>query len=151
MNVSLSTSVQTNQQRTIKHNKATYVTSYVDLLKTKKIEIWFNNRKEFEAVVHTLDKLGNILNTINNLPLCDLPKQIATYEDLVTIRSYFEKAHFVPEKDMNGLYNRVSVRMIGPGAGRSTIPFQPGLALGSVVRGSSLEKMETYKENMAKQ
>lgn len=151
MNVCSSTHVNAHRHQEVKYHQAVCVGSYTDLLKSKKIEIWFNEQKGFAAVVHTLNKLGNDLSIYKNLPLNDLPKEIASYRDISALKSFFDHAYLIPEKGMNGLYNRVSVRMKGPGGGRSTIPFQPGLALGSVVRGCSLEKMERYSEVMAKQ
>jgi hypothetical protein len=55
----------------------------------------------------------------------------------------------IPEKGIDGGYNRVSVHISGKGGGRMKIPVQNGLALGSIVNGETLAKMEEYAEAQA--
>lgn len=133
------------------HLASQCVREYFDVFNNKKIEIWMSSQKELTATVYNVDKFGRTSCVANNLPLCNLSKEIASQCDIAAIQCFFDQTYLVPEKGKDGFYNRVSVRVEGPGAGRSTIPYQPGLALGSVVRGSSLEKMENYAETMAKQ
>lgn len=122
------------------------VKSYTTLLKDKKIEVLYNSLNGFSAVISFLNPQGCILNQSAPLPLCELPKEIAAEWDLNKIKRFFDKTHLIPEKGVDGEYDRVAVRLSANGGGKGQIPFQPGLALGSVVRGDTLIKMEQYAD-----
>jgi cell division protein FtsB len=52
----------------------------------------------------------------------------------------------VPEKSSDGKINRVVVHVSGLGGGNPKIPFQPGLALGSVVYATDIDKLIAYAQ-----
>ncbi len=126
------------------------VKTYFDLLKKKKIEIFTNSQREFFALIHLLDDLGNSVNISSPLRVTDIPKPIQALKNIDKVISFFEHTHLIPEKGVDGNYNRVSMHITGMGGVKPKIPFQPGLVLGSIVEGETLEKMERYASSMAK-
>lgn len=126
-----------------------FLLSYPSMLKDRMIDVIYNPLSGLTAVIHFLDAAGNTLQTSPPLPLVNMPKEMASSNDVSQLKRLFAHTHFIPEKGVDGCYNRVSIHVSGPGGGKSLIPFQPGLALGSVVRGDTLEKMEEYATKTA--
>jgi hypothetical protein len=122
---------------------STCVKRYIDLLKQKKIEILCTSERKLFALVHALDSYGKIVSTSSPLPVRDCKKEIIN-KNVDQLKRFFEKAHLIPEKGIDDNYNYVAIHMSGLGGVKPTIPFQPGLALGSIVRGETLVKMEKY-------
>lgn len=118
-------------------------------LDKKNVEVWFSKQRGLFAFISLLNSQGNVIETIENLPLKGMPQGINRHTSLYALKLYFDNSYLVPEKGSDGLFNRVSVRIIGEGGGRSKIPFQPGLAVGSIVRVEGLDAMQKYSEQVA--
>lgn len=126
----------------------TYLGCYTDLLKSKNIEVWFDSKRGLSARIHQITSNGKM--TINEgLPLVGLPREISQLTDTDKLQAFFRLTHLLPEKGIEGICNRVSVHISGKGGVKSAIPFQPGLALGTIVRMENLLEMEKYAETMA--
>lgn len=120
-------------------------------LDRKAIEVWTNKQSGMFAYIHLLSEHGKILETSGKLYLEGIQKGINRHTDINTVKSYFDNTYLVPKKNEDGSYNSVSVRVIGKGGGRPKIPFQPGLAVGSIVRMDELKDMEEYAEKTAQE
>ncbi len=127
-----------------------YITTYLDLLHQNKIDVLYDPKAGFSADVHHLDSEGRIVSTTAALPLQGLPKGIMQIKNVAEIKEFFRETYLVPERGSEGLYNRVSVHVTGLGGGKFKIPFQPGLALGSIVKGETLDKLEEYAKSEAR-
>ncbi|KIC72986.1 hypothetical protein DB42_CO00210 [Neochlamydia sp. EPS4] len=125
------------------------VNTYKSLLNDKKIEVLYNKQTGLSAIIHFLDAQGNVVSKSLPLPLKGMPAEITVQKDVSQIKRFFENTHLIAEKGLEGSYAHVSVHVSGKGGGNGKIPFQPGLALGSVVRGETLIKMEEYAQKMA--
>lgn len=123
--------------------------SYEDVLHTRTIQIEWNTgpgiAKGLVAKVSDL-KLGMV---VDNLPVCGIPSQLLKDKNVQTLAAFLKNAHYIPEKGVDGSYNRVTVHITGLGGGKKPIPFQPGLALGSVVNGKTIDALESYANAMA--
>ncbi|MBS4170363.1 hypothetical protein [Neochlamydia sp. AcF95] len=125
------------------------VNTYESLLNDKKIEVLYNKQTGLSAIIHFLDSPGNVVSKSLSLPLKGMPSELIIQKDVSQIKRFFENTHLIAEKGVEGKYTHVSVHISGKGGGNGKIPFQPGLALGCVVRGETLIKMEEYAQKMA--
>ncbi|BBI18277.1 hypothetical protein [Neochlamydia sp. S13] len=125
------------------------VRTYKSLLNDKKIEVLYNNQTGLSAIIHFLDSQGNVISKSLPLPLKGMPAELTAQKDVSQIKRFFENTHLIAEKGVEGSYAHVLVHVSGKGGGNGKIPFQPGLALGSVVRCDTLIKMEEYAQKMA--
>lgn len=125
-------------------NVDNHIRTYSDLLNKNQIDVLYHEKTGFSAYVHHLDSNGHILSSTSALPLQGLPKEITRLKEIREIKRFFRETYFIPEKGVDGLYNRVAVHIPALGGGKFKIPFQPGLALGSIIKGDTLEKMENY-------
>lgn len=121
-------------------------TYHTPLVKERKIEVISAKGCGLQAIVHRVDGRGEELESSVPLPLLGLPKELCQEH---RIREWLMHSHLIPEKGVDGAYNRVTAHVSGVGGGKPSIPFQPGLALGSVVRGDTIAKMEEYATKIA--
>ncbi len=133
------------------------IKKYTNLVKdpkNKQIELWLDRQGGLSASIGFYNKKGDLIKRLTHLRLeglsAGLPKRIVSDKDRGILANYLENTHAIAEKGLDGTYGKVRVHISGKGGGRGKIPFQQGIALGSVVRGKSLEKMEKYAELMAK-
>nr|WP_166154734.1 hypothetical protein [Neochlamydia sp. AcF84]NGY94516.1 hypothetical protein [Neochlamydia sp. AcF84] len=128
------------------------LSTYESLLNDKRIEVLYNHQTGLSAIIHFLDSQGNVISKSLPLPLKGMPTELAeltAQKDVSQIKRFFENTHLIAEKGLEGSYAYISVHVSGRGGGNGKIPFQPGLALGSVVRCDTLIKMEEYAQKMA--
>ena len=123
---------------------------YKSLIKGREIRILFNPEKGLYSRVDTLDEGGHSATSLD-LPLRGIPKEIAEGQNVDKLIRYFAKTHLIPEKGIEGTYDRVLVRRSGNGGTTAKIPFQPGLALGSIINGKVLEEIEEFAKVKAKE
>lgn len=120
--------------------------SYTDPLNDKRIEVWQQSNGACCADVSLLDQRGEVASLIKGLPLQGLPSSLPENK----FSAYLHHTHLVVERGIDGVYNRVIAHVSGVGGGNPKIPFQPGLAIGSIVAGETIEKMATYAQLQAK-
>jgi len=111
--------------------------TYADPLKSKTVQILFNENNGLSALVNAKGR-PNL-----QLPLTGLSKEVRSLRNPFLLARFFSHTHLIPERGIDGLYNRVSVHVSGlGGGGHGSIPFQPGLAFGGIVRARTIETME---------
>lgn len=77
------------------------------------------------------------------LPLSGLPRGLASWP-IQKIKSYFSLVHLVPAYGVDSKINRLCVHISGLGGIGGKIPFQPGIAMGSIVDKKTIDRMEDY-------
>ncbi|PCI75157.1 hypothetical protein COB21_05990 [Candidatus Aerophobetes bacterium] len=137
------TTAATKQQSSREYNL--FLGAQTSLLKDKEVRIYYNPKEGLLGTVCDL-KSGKVSDL---LPLVDVPAQLISMNDLGKLIRFFSHTYINPKTDMHGTYNALKVGIKAPGGVDQKIPFQPGLALGSIVRGSVIEKMNDYAESMA--
>ena len=128
-----------------------YLGCYTDLLRQKRIGIWSNPDEGLSARIDHLTSNGEVFKSEDSIPLTGVPKEVTRETDAEKLIAFFQMTHLLPEKGMEGTCNRVSVHISGKGGVKAAIPFQPGLALGTIVKGDIIDKMEKYATLMAEQ
>lgn len=125
-----------------------FIGQYTDPLKIRNIEIWFAANR-LSATIHQIFSDG--IKTREGYPLVGLPREIEQEADTKKLRRFFRLTHLLPENGIDGQCNRVSVSISGKGGGggQAVIPFQPGLALGSIVKIDFLEEIEEYANQVS--
>lgn len=83
------------------------------------------------------------------LPLTGFPKEIAERGVFSQFMKILENSYWVPKKGTDGAYREVAVFPALKGGMNGKIPFQPGLALGSIVRGDIIGKMDSYAKQIS--
>ncbi len=141
---------QASLEMTALKKQSECVWCYTDLLKYKRIEVWLHPTKGFSARVHHLASSGESVRTEKKLPLVGLHPLLSKERDFHHLLSYFIDTHLILEKGVNGMNNRIVVHHSAKGGVKAALPFQPGLAMGSIVRGTIIDKMEKYANAMAK-
>lgn len=121
------------------------VAIYKDLLGNHEIVVRWN---ALRLVAHLRDlKTGS---EIDNLPLIGVPQQLFQTHNLHRIQAFVQQCHLIPERSIEGTYNRVAVHVTARGGqGEGKIPFETDLKLGSIVDGQTLEKVEKNAEIVA--
>lgn len=104
------------------------------------IEIQLSAQKGLEAFVFAIDHLGKAIKQEGPYSVEGLPKVILESKDAGKLKKYFSQVHLFFEAKKGS----VSLRISGPGGMQPKIPFQDGLALGSIIQGEILEKMNQY-------
>jgi len=87
---------------------------------------------------------------VNLLPVYGVPEKLLRSGQISLFRKFFELVHFTFQKAQDGNYLALNTHVSGKGGMKPKIPFQPGLSLGSIVRGDVIEKMEVFGETSAK-
>lgn len=122
------------------------VARYTDLFKAKTYEVLWNPAQG-ALIARVYDSISGVL--VDNLPVTDVPSHILKDRDVQKMEAYFRHTHLASETGVDGSINRVSTHIIAPAAGKGVIPFQPGLALGSVVKAETIDKIERFADQMA--
>ena len=81
-----------------------------------------------------------------SLPIVGLDPRIEKIHSIATISLWFQGMIVYPGKGASDEVNRVCLSGALRGGVKSTIPFQPGLAHGSMVAAATLERLEEYAE-----
>lgn len=123
---------------------ATIIRSQTSLLKNYKIDISY--QECLSATVSQLNNKGEVTQCIAHLPVRARDPSMAFPQNIKSLEKLFAFSSLVAERGRSGLYDRVSVYFGLNGGGKTQIPFQPGLALGSIVRSNTLDQMEAYDE-----
>ena len=122
----------------------TLIKTHISIIKDKEICVHYNDKQGLFASVIMLDakeqpKMGCI-----DLPLKGVPKKILEEKNVESFKKFFDHTYLVPMKGNDGFYDRVEVNLSLKGGVKAKIPFQPGLALGSVISGDCISQMEEY-------
>lgn len=88
--------------------------------------------------------------TISAIPVEGVPQDLLSMRNAAILTRFFTLTRMTPKKNVDGTYRAVEVHVPGPGGMHAKIPFQPGLALGSIVRGDTIDAMNRYAEIAAK-
>ncbi len=123
---------------------------YYDLLHTKCIDVWPKQEGGYQASVSFLDTDGKVSRFIEKLPLVGIPSLLLGKDCVKKLSNFLKFTYLVPEKGGDGAVDRVSVRVACRAGGLPKIPFQPGLALGSVVSGNVMAQLQEYGDAKAK-
>ncbi|MCC6127777.1 MAG: hypothetical protein IT584_01050, partial [Chlamydiae bacterium] len=113
-----------------------FVYSYPSLMGDRKVDILQG------------DRLYGTINGGRSLELRGIPKELLGAKSPERLRNYLKFCYPVVSKGVDGEDSAISLRPTLLGGTRIKIPFQPGLALGSIVKGDTVKKMVAYAEKM---
>ncbi len=118
----------------------TTIDSRVSLLKDYSIAIEYSPLKGLSATVKYVKG-----DTFADLPIVGHLDGLNLNEMQKVIR-YLEKCYWLPKRNMEGCCIAVEVRPAVIGGAHGKIPFQEGLALGSIVKGEIIRKLKKYAD-----
>lgn len=121
-------------------SQQTLVYSHKSSMQGKTFSVYYSPDKGLFGSVQTLEKRQD------NLPLTGIPKQLLTSGNLDLFKRFFSQTHFIYSEDM-GEFPHIAVHLSCKGGMKPKIPFQPGLALGSIVKAKVVREMEVYAKN----
>lgn len=112
----------------------------------EEIHIYHSSEKGLSGSVQ-LPESGRACN-VDPLPVLGVPGKLLGHIEL--LRRFFDLVHFTFQKDVDGNYLALNTHVSCKGGMKPKIPFQPGLALGSIVNPDTIVKMETFAEQSEK-
>jgi len=124
------------------------ITIYRSPINDKEIYVYCDSKGRLSGVARLLYEKG--CETIGRLPVLGVPSTLLQMGSICHLRSFFSRAHMIAERGFDGNIAHLHVHLSVDGGIKPQIPFQPGLSIGSVVNGESLDKMEEYADAMAK-
>lgn len=114
------------------------------LIGDQEFRVYFNMSGKICATIHSGDK------SINNLPVEGVPTELLVMRNAALLTRFFTLVKLQPKKNVNGTYRCLKVHVPGPGGVKAKIPFQPGLAIGSIVPYETIRQLDQYATAAAK-
>ncbi len=126
--ISLKTKIDTSE------SVSPLVYSYPSLMGNRRIDILRGER------------LYGTIDGKNSLELRGIPPDLLAVDGKGRLESYLRQCYPVVCKGVDGEDSAISLRPALLGGTRTRIPFQPGLALGSIVKGDVVKKLVAYAD-----
>lgn len=117
------------------------------LLGDHQVTIWHDPTKGLVANVLELSSSSN-RGQLKAVPITGFPVEIGNrgvYDQFIKV---LESSYWIP-KMFNNELRELEIRPALKGGMHAKIPFQDGLALGSIVRGSIITKMDAYSKQIS--
>jgi len=124
--------------------------NYTDLIGGQTTKIYQHPCKGLFASVSKPGLQGADLENDILLPIKGITEELLKSKSIPQLKKFFECTLLIPVKNAQGGYECVEVRRQGKGGVKSKIPFQPGLALGSIVSMDCIKTMEAFAEAASK-